>query len=301
MSTQTSVEVSRLVSRIANRPTDQLGPSMDLGTDLGLDSIGLVELLAVVEAELGVFLDEGRVSGSTSIAELEALVAQGGTARGKSDQPKWPTGRLARLGRLIAHILIVVPLLRLLATRKVEGREHLDNLLGPALFVSNHLSHVDAPAIYASLPSRWRRRMAAAAATSVLQEKGRIQTFAATFFLNAFPFSQTGAVRSSIGWCGRLLDSGWSIRFFPEGTRSRTGSLWPFKRGAGMLAVEMAVPVVPVHVKGTLEILARHRTLPRRGHVRVRFGEPLRFSPGTTYLEAAGAIEEAVKALEAGE
>ena len=301
MNTQTSLEVTRLVSRISNRPTDQLGPSMCLGTDLGLDSIGLVELLAVAETELGVYLDEGRVSGSTTVGELEALVAQGGTTRGKSDQPKWPTGRLARMGRAVAHLLIVVPLLRLLATRKVEGREHLDSLQGPALFVSNHLSHVDAPAIYASLPSPWRRRMAAAAATSVLQEKGRIQTLAATFFLNAFPFSQTGAVRSSIEWCGELLDQGWSVLFFPEGTRSRTGSLLPFKPGAGMLAVEMAVPVVPVHVKGPFEILARHRIPPRRGRVRVRFGVPLRFSPGTTYLEASGAILAAVKALEAGE
>ena len=92
MGTQTFVEVTTLVSQIANRPTDQLGPSMGLGTDPGLDSIGLVELLAMVETELGVFLDEGLVSGSTSISKPEAIAAQGDTSRGKSDQPKWQTG-----------------------------------------------------------------------------------------------------------------------------------------------------------------------------------------------------------------
>lgn len=295
--TLTRLELTSLISRIANKPSDGLEPSMYLGLDLGLDSLGLVELLAEVETELGLFLDESLVSESTTVAELEALVAQGGTSRGRSRQRKWPLSRLMRLARLVTHPLVVVPLLRVLASREVEGRGHLDGLKGPAVFVCNHLSHVDGPAIYASLPWRWRQRMTAATAEIVLRERGRVQTLAAAFLFNSFPFSQTDRVRSSLEWCIELLTKGWSVLFFPEGTRSLTGFLGPFKPGAAMIAVDMAVPVVPIHVNGTFEILARRGIIPRPGHVHVRFGEPLRFSQGTSYREANRVIEEAVKAL----
>ncbi|CAI7761959.1 unnamed protein product [Closterium sp. NIES-54] len=66
-----------------------------------------------------------------------------------------------------------------------------------------------------------------------------------------------------------------AVLIFPEGTRSITGSLQPFKSGVGLLAEQLDVPVVPVCVKGTFEALPKGRTIPLRRRVTVEFGRPL--------------------------
>jgi long-chain acyl-CoA synthetase len=71
----------------------------------------------------------------------------------------------------------------------------------------------------------------------------------------------------------------------------------PFKDGVGLLAVEMAVPVVPVWLEGIGRVLPKGSRLPRPAPVTVRFGPPLRFCPGTPYPVATKAIEEAVRSL----
>ena len=62
---------------------------------------------------------------------------------------------------------------------------------------------------------------------------------------------------------------------FPEGTRSTTGSLLPFKRGAAFLGVELGLPIVPAHIDGAREALPKGSWLPRPGRMRVCFGRPI--------------------------
>ena len=121
--------------------------------------------------------------------------------------------------------------------------------------------------------------------------------FLASFWFNAFPFSQNPPIRPSLEHCGSLLDGGWSILMFPEGRRPDTKEIGPFKPGVGLLAEELGVPVVPVRVNGTDELMPNRRIIPRRGHVEVRFGQAFRFSSGSSYLEATKAIEEAANTL----
>ena len=64
-----------------------------------------------------------------------------------------------------------------------------------------------------------------------------------------------------------------------------------------MMAVKLGVPVVPVRVNGTDELMPNRRIIPRRGRVEVRFGEALRFSSEVSYMKAAEVIEKAVDAL----
>jgi len=69
---------------------------------------------------------------------------------------------------------------------------------------------------------------------------------AVALLVNALPFSRTGAIRPTLEHCAWLVDPGWSVLLYPQGTRSVDGRLGPFKDGAGLLAVELGVPVVPV-------------------------------------------------------
>ncbi len=287
----------RLLSRRVQMPVEQIRPSMHLEADLGLDSLGRVELLAGLETELDVFVDESQVSGDTTLDQLAALIAQPREPTQEMYQWEWPLNRLVCLARAAAHTFLLFPALRVWVPHKVEGKEHLRGLHGPVVFASNHLSLLDTPVILAALPRRWCLRAATLAATHVLFGRGRMAVLLASFWFNAFPFSQNPPIRPSLEHCGSLLDRGWSILMYPEGRRPDTEQMGPFKPGVGLMAVELGVPVVPVRVKGTDEIMPNRRIIPRRGHVEVRFGQALRFSSGSSYLEATKSIEEAVNSL----
>ncbi|MBI4311541.1 MAG: AMP-binding protein [Chloroflexi bacterium] len=286
-----------LAMQVARKPAGEAGPSSRLGSDLALDSLGRVELLAAVESELGVYLDESLVSGDTTLGELEAIVAQAGRQAKPQQYANWPLHPLVRPLRAAAQALFVAPLLSWCAPRRVLGREHLKALRGPVLFASNHLSHADTPLILASLPRRLRSRIAVAAAADHWFEDGRIGGRVAAFLFNAFPFSRTDSIRPSLERCSKLIERGWSVLIYPEGTRSNDGRMGSFKSGAGLMAVELGVPVVPVNVEGTNAVLPKDIARPRRGHVTVRFGKPLTFSSDASYLEAAQAVEAAVRGL----
>ncbi len=288
----------RLLASLAGVPMQSIHPSMTLGEDLNLDSLGRVELLAAVESELDTYVDESYVSTGTTVEELEAVVASAGEVSKEQVQLDWPLSRLVRLGRAILQLFLVFPLLRTVAPLKVEGRENLKDLRPPVLFAVNHQSHLDTPTVLAALPITWRSRTAVAAAADFWFAAGRSRKLLATFVFNAFPFSRTDSIRPTLKHCCRLLDRGWSVLIYPEGTRSETGQMGSFKSGAGLMAVELGMPVVPIHIRGTHEVLPKGQTMPRRGRVQVRIGKALRFPLQTSYIEATKTLEEAVKVLE---
>ena len=93
------------------------------------------------------------------------------------------------------------------------------------------------------------------------------------------------------------MDRGWSVLIYPEGVLTVGGPMKPFMQGAGLVAVEGRVPVVPMRLDVTKFGSPSRLPLLRRGRVEIRFGPPLTFPPGTDYQQATSTIEEAVKAL----
>ncbi|MBI4354044.1 MAG: 1-acyl-sn-glycerol-3-phosphate acyltransferase [Candidatus Omnitrophica bacterium] len=94
------------------------------------------------------------------------------------------------------------------------------------------------------------------------------------------------------GW----LDEGMSVFFFPEGTRSITGTLGAFKNGAFKLAIEAGVPVVPIVVDGTRELLPRHSLLLRpRGHIHITVHPPI--DPSAQRLTDPHRLRDEVRGL----
>jgi len=288
----------RLLADVTGVPVENINPSMTLGEDLNLDSLGRVELLAAVESELDIYVDESQVSADTTVEELQALLTSEGEISREQGYLEWPLNRLVGLGRAFLQSFLIFPLLRLVAPLEVEGKDNLKGLQGPVLFASNHQSHMDTPVVLAALPVNWRRRMAVAAAADFWFARGRIKRLLAISLFNAFPFSRTDAIRPTLEHCCRLLDRGWSVLIYPEGTRSETGHMGSFRSGAGLMAVELGVPVVPVHIWGTHKVLPKNQGIPRRGRVHVCVGKALYFPYKTPYAEATKALEEAVRVLE---
>jgi 1-acyl-sn-glycerol-3-phosphate acyltransferase len=179
---------------------------------------------------------------------------------------------------------------------EVVGLEHLVHLGAPVIFVANHSSHVDTPALLISLPARWRRRTAVAAAADYFYNK-RLLADAVSLAFGAVPLERRGRGldTDAIAHIGQLLDARWSLVVFAEGTRSRNGRVGRLRAGAAMLAAQHGVPIVPVHISGSRAAMPpgrRWMVRPEgrgrfaRHTIRVSFGAPIRVAPGDDPLEA---------------
>ncbi|HET9319967.1 MAG TPA: 1-acyl-sn-glycerol-3-phosphate acyltransferase, partial [Bryobacteraceae bacterium] len=284
--------------------------------DLGLSSLERVELLAEVENQYGVELDERRFAEISSVDELSALLrdAGGGSTREEPALlPRWSRRFPVRALRFLALQLLVIPLFRGFLTLEVEGIQNLAGIQPPVLFASNHQSHLDTPAIFAALPRRWRYRVAPAMSQDYFRawlEPGgfpfkermtaMLEYFLTTTLFNAYPLPQRMAgVRRALKYTGELIGTGYCPLVFPEGKRTADGTLSPFKSGIGLMATRLHAPVVPIHLSGLFEIYSIHDSWPRRGTVRVKIGAPLNLEQEHDEESATRAIEEAIKVLAA--
>jgi long-chain acyl-CoA synthetase len=121
--------------------------------------------------------------------------------------------------------------------------------------------------------------------------------YLACFYFNTFPIPQREAgARHTLQYIGELTGSGWSILIFPEGVRSPTGELKPFRGGIGMIASRLAVPVIPVRLDHVERLLPVGGHFVRPGRVRVAFGAPLHLR-GDDYAALAQQVEDAVRSL----
>ena len=274
--------------------------------DLGLSSLERVELLVELEQHVGTRIDETQLTGTSTVAGLEALPSPPAPTK----FPSWNREWYARAARKAALAPLLLPLTRCFAHIKVSGRENLQDLRGPVIFAPNHQSHLDTPVILASLPSRYRHRTAVAMWKEYFDAhffparhsvKDRIASnltyFSATLLFNAFPLPQTEAgAGESLRYMGELVSAGWSILFFPEGERSETGEIGEFQAGIGFIAARLGVPVIPVRLTGVEKVLHRADRFPRPGPVKVAFGMPLLLK-GENFEELASQVRRAVSEL----
>ena len=149
---------------------------------------------------------------------------------------------------------------------------------GSFLLCSNHASHLDGAALMVAsgLPFESFRLLAAADYFAPQSRAGRL-TRAMLNIVSIDRSSGHGVrLRRTVAECRELV-RGEPVRLiaFPEGTRSTTGHLLPFKRGAAFLAVELGLPIVPAYIDGTAEALPKGRWVPRPGRIHVGFGRAI--------------------------
>jgi 1-acyl-sn-glycerol-3-phosphate acyltransferase len=97
-------------------------------------------------------------------------------------------------------------------------------------------------------------------------------------------------------YIGELTGQGWSILIFPEGLRSTTGDIKPFRAGIGMIGARLDVRVVPIRIDGVDRLMPVGSSFVRPGRVRVAFGAPLQLR-GDDYAALAAEVEQAVRSL----
>jgi 1-acyl-sn-glycerol-3-phosphate acyltransferase len=162
----------------------------------------------------------------------------------------------------------------------VTGQHNLP--VSPFIICSNHTSHIDSAALMTAsgLPFS---TFALLGASDYFFDSGSTK-FLVSRFMNVIPINrhaQHQSLQRSMAMCRDFLTrSQGNLILYPEGTRSCNGGLQPFKKGAGMFAVDLGVPVVPAYIEGAHRILPKGNFVPRPGSVTVRFGEPVLFATG---------------------
>jgi long-chain acyl-CoA synthetase len=291
---------------------ENLDPNTTL-EELGLSSLDRVELMVAIEDAFQTRIDEARFSEARDIGQLRTLITQTPAEAAPIepvDFPAWNRTAIARAIRRVSLPTWILPLARVFAWLRVEGREHLEGLEGPVVFAANHQSHMDTPVIMAALPPRWRYRVAPAMSKEFFKahffpdESSRFAWFTsslnyylAALFFNAFPLPQREAgARQTLRYIGEVLESGMSVLIFPEGHRTEAGEIDRFRPGIGMIASRLNAPVVPVRIEGLDKVLHHTWRMAKPGRVRIAFGAPMHLT-GDDYEALAKRVEDAVKRL----
>lgn len=173
--------------------------------------------------------------------------------------------RQIRLARIWAKMLCLSMGIRV----RFEGLEKLD-FSRNYIFAANHLSYTDTPALLGNLPTNFRF-LAKSALFSIPFMGGHLRTAGHIPVMLENPWM---AVRT-LSAAGRIVrEKRLSLLIFPEGGRSE-GKFEKFKGGAAYLAIQSGVPVVPIALIGTREILPMHGKIFHPGDVLIRIGDPL--------------------------
>lgn len=142
-----------------------------------------------------------------------------------------------------------------------------------AVYATNHTSNVEPPIVFDALHELFPRLRILYKA-----ELRKLPVLVRAFDLAGFVPLERGNREQSLPAIERAagdLRDGNSFLIFPEGTRSRTGELLPFKKGGFIMAIKGQAPIVPVAVKGAREAMRKGSPIIQPVRVRVRFGEPV--------------------------
>ncbi|MGH9715542.1 MAG: AMP-binding protein [Candidatus Acidiferrales bacterium] len=310
-SPQSGGPVADLVARITGRQVDSSSPEAVRGALAQMSSLDRVELMSAMEDRYQVDLSEVNFAQASTVDQLEKLVREPQAAPPAYDFPRWPQNRFTTAMRLAAYYALVWPATYVLAAPRVKGREHLRNLKGPVLVVSNHVTDIDIGWILAALPLRFRHRVATAMGGERLAGMShppknlgglarlgqRLGYGLVVALFNVFPLPRQSAFLRSFSFAGDLADRGWNILVFPEGATTKDGRIAPFRAGIGLLATRLNVPVIPMRLDGAYGPKQRHKRYAAPGEVRVTIGEPVRYARDRDPQEIATDLQRRVEAL----
>jgi long-chain acyl-CoA synthetase len=323
-----------LISRLTSEPIPSGGDELRLSEDLHLDSLGRMQLASMIEQTTGTLVGDSEIAKAVTVGDLRYLLGSPTAAARtpatpstspspetavietpsavprplKHRYPRWPWSSPVSLVRTLFIEAVARPLIGMLLAPRVTRPAHLPP--GPLLLVSNHVTVLDAPLILYALPFRLRRRVAIAMSGELLLDfrsgrsplilgrlLGPCAYWLMTAIFNVFPLPRLQGFRESFAHAGEALDRDYSVLIFPEGTRSATGQIAPFRPGIGLLAVQAEVSVLPIAFIGLEQISSRKTRWFRPGVLQIRIGEPVLWHTGNSASDLTAELEAAVRQL----
>ena len=276
-----------------------VSPDSRLQEDIGMDSLEIFELCVALEEKFPVSVESFLHSGMT-VHEMENCILTGnkssdysqGDGVSTKNYPVKKTDRMVKQLKRIIHIFSIP------YEFNISGIENIpknDNVI----ICANHASYFDSLWILNAAKERIDlKKIAGLAAYERLNGFFSRKVF---FLLGEIPVNRTGNTIPALYRARECLEENYTMIIFPEGARSRNGSMLPFKNGAAELAKESKKSIVPVYIFGSFEIFPRHKKYPRlfdwkhfrRYPLQIHFGTPI--SPdGKTAEKITGEIRRQI-------
>ena len=321
MATDTASGVEEVIiselSRLARLPADQIHLNSNLGTELGLDSMARVELLLLLESRLQRSIPDeliakiqtvGDVTETVKALQSEATpppIDEEISAYIEQSESSHLSTALAGLFRFSVWAIY-----RYYFSIKCSGLENLPREQ-PYIIAANHSSHLDTLAVMTILGDESKRLRVLAAKDYWFST--RFKSWFSGELLKFVPFDRHANFLQGLRISQEVLKQNECLLIYPEGTRSVTGELQPFKPGLGLLAYESGSPIIPAYIDGTYHALPKGKNLPRKSRIQVIFGKPIAPSSGhevgemgaasglehETYRKLADAVKSEIEALRA--
>ncbi len=284
--------------------------------DLNIDSLEWLNLTLEIQSRFGIELNEEAITRVDTVRDLIKEIVESSQSGAHTvspfeqperfiddDQKEW-LKPLSPFMLSIARFLYWAncALMRMCFNISAEGLERIPK--GQVVFTPNHASYLDAFALSAVVDfNRLHKTQWAAWAGIALNNPFNAFIYR---LAQAIPIEAKCSLISSLALAAAVLKGKKSLVWFPEGERTLTGKLLPFKSGIGMLLQHFPVNIVPVRLVGTREALPPGAFFPRFKKITVVFGDPvlpdqlLKEGTGDSDAECiANALHDKVKALHA--
>ena len=278
----------------------RLTPDTSPQLDLGVDSMEWLNITLEIGQHTGVELSEEAIGRIETVRDLLQEAAEGSGGGGVSQeemldrpermlseqQKRW-LSPLGPVRRALAYCLYLlnVALMKVFCRLRVEGLERLPE--GKFVLTPNHTSYLDPFVLGAALPYRQLRTMYWAGWTGIAFRNMLFRGFSR--LAQVVPIDPDRGAFSSLAIGAAVLSRGRNLAWFPEGHRSLTGELDPFRPGLGILLNHPSYRdawLVPVYIEGGYQAWPPGHATPRPGRIRVIFGEPV--APETLRDEGEG-------------
>lgn len=203
---------------------------------------------------------------------------------------------MARALQILFFASVVRPFVLLWIGLSVRHKERLP-IIGPAILIANHNSHLDTLVLMALLPLRRLQLVRPVAAADYFLTTQALAWFA-TRVIGILPINRGGGAGDPLADCEAALRRGEILILFPEGSRGEPERLSSFKKGISHLATRLShIPITPVFMRGLGKVLPRGDWIPVPFFCDVNVGEPmLGFSDRAAFMSA---LEERMRDLAA--
>ena len=266
----------------------RLTPDSSLAEELGIDSLSWVDLTLALQDRAGIDLDDSAIERVETVRDLlqeAAGASEAGEGRGDlkkqlgdpelllDDDQKRSLERPGPTRRTVGRFLLGPARLLARLLMRVEVRGSLPDS-GPFLVAPRHLSFVDPLALLHAFSRQDLESLYWAGLEDYLFSNRITRAFSRT--ARILPIDPGSAPRRSLALAAACVERGHSLIWFPEGQRSPNGKLQRFRPGIGLVLATHPVPVVPVWIEGTREVMAPGQGFPRPGgRVHVIIGDPI--------------------------
>lgn len=289
-------EVIDIIIKIGKLDNKLVDENSKIFSELGIDSLGAIEISAYVEERWGVDISSAFYENITISEIVENIKNPKENKRILVDfylkRKESLHYNIFKFNCGLAHILYKI---------KVIDKENIPSDSG-YIICANHVSNIDYLWIAIEFKKKQFSKLCCMAKKELFNDSFASKLL--TDVCGMIPVDRGNVSSELINFCKEKLNDKWGMIIHPEGTRSDNGELGSFKKGAAKIAKEANVPIIPTYIKGAYEIYPKGRSIPKlfnweklkRYEVDIIYGEPI-YPNNLTEEELTELVKEAVATL----